>query len=69
MNTKLTKPEIINLVINSNSFSLEIKKSIIGLIFDGMISDDTLSKLGVKIMKQRENEDIKLIRSLGSKNE
>ena len=69
MNSKLTKPEVINLVANSNSFSLEIKKSIIGLIFDGMISDDTLAKLGVKIMKQRENEDIKLIRSLGSQNE
>lgn len=65
MDPKLTKPEIINLVANSNSFTLEIKKSIIGLIFDGMISDDTLSKLGVKILKREENEDIKLIRSLG----
>jgi len=69
MTAKLTKPEIINLVANSNSFTLEIKRSIIGLIFNGMISDDTLEKLGVKILKKRENEDINLIRSLGNKYE
>lgn len=68
MNSELTKIEIINLLNNSNVFTLEEKRSIIDLIINMKLSDDKMQELGRKLLDRNYKEDVDLLRSLGGKN-